>query len=423
MRRALVVTIGETGHVNPLMPVVERLVRDGLEVGWICLGKDPPPALARSSAALLPLPRPVPRWDEAPSSQAAGDPGAARDIPYVRRIIEVVPEEVAIVAEVVERFRPDVLAIDPYLHAAAIAAERARLPYLGVATNLEPVASASMRPETALGGPAGWAWINAALEGVYGEFGLSVRLNVGNFLSPHGTTVFATEALVGDPPPGVFLVGPSIPLASRGRGEEVGFPWDRLDERPLLYIAFGTQVSYQVERARRALRAAAPLGCQIVLASADLARSPLAAELSERALLVDYAPQPELLARARAFVTHGGANSVSEALVAGTPMLVSPVDLDQFFQAHFVPASGAGLTVDLLAAPEEEVRAALEALLAEKSPYRARALEMAEEYRRRDGAGEVARLLEGLLSLPGVEKEPFGPGSGALPGWRRGASQ
>jgi UDP:flavonoid glycosyltransferase YjiC (YdhE family) len=144
------------------------------------------------------------------------------------------------------------------------------------------------------------------------------------------------------------------------------------------------------------IQAAAPLDCQIVVASAELARSPLAGELSGRALLVEYAPQPALLARARGFVTHGGANSVAEALASGTPMLVCPVDLDQFFQAGFVPASGAGLSVDLLAAPEEEVRRALAAILAESSPYRARALEMAEEYRRRDGAGEVARRLVAL---------------------------
>ena len=394
MRRVLVVTIGETGHVNPVMPVVERLLRDGHEVGWVCLGKEAPQSLARSGVPILPLPRPIPRWDEVPSASAAQGEDGPRDLSNGQGILDLVPEEVAILTAVVESFRPSVLAADPYVHAASITAERMRLPYLGVSTSLEPVAPGSTWPEHVLGGPAGWAWINDALSKVYARFGQSPRLAFRNFLSPHGTTVFATEALVGEPPPGVHLVGPSIPLSPRS--DAAGFSWDRLDGRPLLYVAFGTQVSHQAERARRVIQAAAPLDCQIVVASAEVTRSPLAGELSGRALLVEYAPQPALLARARGFVTHGGANSVAEALASGTPMLVCPVDLDQFFQAGFVPASGAGLSVDLLAAPEEEVRRALAAILAESSPYRARALEMAEEYRRRDGAGDVARRLVAL---------------------------
>lgn len=53
-------------------------------------------------------------------------------------------------------------------------------------------------------------------------------------------------------------------------------------------------------------------------------------------------PQLEVLKMADVFVTHGGMNSVSEALVYGTPMVVIPFASDQPVNARCVENLGVG---------------------------------------------------------------------------------
>ena len=54
-------------------------------------------------------------------------------------------------------------------------------------------------------------------------------------------------------------------------------------------------------------------------------------------------PQLAVLQQAAAFVTHGGMNSVQEALFWGVPLVVVPQAADQMFVAQQVPALGAGV--------------------------------------------------------------------------------
>ena len=53
-------------------------------------------------------------------------------------------------------------------------------------------------------------------------------------------------------------------------------------------------------------------------------------------------PQIEVLKEADVFVTHGGMNSVSEALVLGTPMVVIPFVSDQPVNARCIEKLGEG---------------------------------------------------------------------------------
>ena len=84
-------------------------------------------------------------------------------------------------------------------------------------------------------------------------------------------------------------------------------------------------------------------------------------------------------------VTHGGANSVMEALSFGVPLLVTPICNDQPHNAHFVEQSGAGICLDLATASVPECRAALRALTA-AGPHREAAARIAASYATRDGA-------------------------------------
>lgn len=53
-------------------------------------------------------------------------------------------------------------------------------------------------------------------------------------------------------------------------------------------------------------------------------------------------PQLDVLKMAEVFITHGGMNSVSEALVSGTPMVVIPLVSDQPVNARCIEKLGVG---------------------------------------------------------------------------------
>ena len=55
--------------------------------------------------------------------------------------------------------------------------------------------------------------------------------------------------------------------------------------------------------------------------------------------LEPYVPQPLLLAHCDAFVTHGGFNSVKEALGEGVPMVVVPISADSLTAPSASPPS------------------------------------------------------------------------------------
>ncbi len=127
----------------------------------------------------------------------------------------------------------------------------------------------------------------------------------------------------------------------------------------------------------------------------ELLDTPLLGDLPNNVLAVRDAPQPDLLPRVAALVTHGGANSVMEALSFGVPLLVHPICNDQFHNARFVEESGVGLRADLESLSSEGCWEALSALLG-PGRIRDRVAAVQASYRARDGAREAAGLIERL---------------------------
>jgi UDP:flavonoid glycosyltransferase YjiC (YdhE family) len=113
-----------------------------------------------------------------------------------------------------------------------------------------------------------------------------------------------------------------------------------------------------------------------------------------------YVPQPLLLPHCDAFVTHGGFNSVKEALSAGVPMVVVPISADQPYSAERCAELGAARTVGPDARTPEAIRDAVRAVLAEDS-YRAGARAFQEEMMALPGPEHMVELLEALAGRRG----------------------
>jgi MGT family glycosyltransferase len=392
MKRILFVVIPEKGHIHPYLGPAARLRQRGHDVAFYA--EHDVSAQLRAAGFDQSF---AGREGSAPpqTSRGAAFAERVRDRSWLRGwikalLLDAVPSQVEALRAVLRRFRPDVLAIDPMVYAAAIAAALEGVPWAGLSSSLNPVVPADTDSELI----ATNRWLSAERDALFARYGLVGRFRVCDCLSPQLNIVFSTEEFVGGPVASVHLVGPSLPVGPRG--DECDFPWSWLRaDVPLVYLSLGSQIFYQPRRFRTVIDAVRGRPVQLVLSAGDLAGSPVLGPLPDNVLAVPYAPQLQLLQRAAVLVTHGGANSVMEALAFGVPLLVTPICNDQPHNAAFVERSGVGLALDLEAVSAAACWQALSALLG-PGRYRDCVARVHASYRTRDGAAESARLLEAL---------------------------
>ena len=77
----------------------------------------------------------------------------------------------------------------------------------------------------------------------------------------------------------------------------------------------------------------------------------------------EFLPQVRLLGNAAAAVTHGGNNSVTEAVTFGVPLVVLPFSTDQFAGAEAIEREGFGVALDPNRVTVAELTVAIRAVL------------------------------------------------------------
>ncbi len=393
MTRVLFVVLPERGHIHPFLGAAEALRARGVHVSFYA------PRDVRS--ILEPL-----GWSDVHAPEAAGLPASEhrgesfaalladpdRLRAWIRAmLVDGAEPSIAPLRAHLGRARPDVVVIDPMAYFAAIAAHEEGLPWVGLSTSLNPCIRDAVESELT----RTLSSLDAARRALFASHGLpSARFRVSDVLSPLGTFVLSTEALLGPDLPDdgvpVHLVGASLPRGAVGPEET------NREARPLVYASFGSQAYHQPVQLGVVLEAARAVDARFVIAMGELARSPLARSAPSNVEVVDFAPQVALLADASVAITHGGANSVHEGLAHAVPLLVSPICNDQHHNAALVVAAGAGRAVDLARASSEHVASCLRDLLAADAPERRVARTIAHSYASAGGAARIADVVLGL---------------------------
>ncbi|OLT08758.1 glycosyltransferase [Kocuria sp. CNJ-770] len=138
--------------------------------------------------------------------------------------------------------------------------------------------------------------------------------------------------------------------------------WLAASDRPVVYVSLGSFLSVRGDVLARVAEALRGLDVRVALAAGatpPAALGPVPADWLVRGSL----PQVTLLRRARAAISHGGNNSVTEALTAGVPLLLLPLSTDQFAGAAALETAGLGTVLDPNAVTAAEIREATAALL------------------------------------------------------------
>jgi zeaxanthin glucosyltransferase len=173
----------------------------------------------------------------------------------------------------------------------------------------------------------------------------------------------------------------------------VPFPWEKLDGRALVYGSLGTLQNRREETFRCFAEACYGLDVQLVLTHGGGLTESEAAGLPGNPVVVRYAPQLEVLARASLTMTHAGLNTVLDSLSCGVPLVAVPITYEQPAIARRVEWCGAGRSIAFRELNAQRLRAAVQDVMRQSS-YKTNAERVRESIRQAGGVRRAADLIE-----------------------------
>jgi UDP:flavonoid glycosyltransferase YjiC (YdhE family) len=417
MAKVIILPLPAYGHINPTLPLAQELLARGEEVSY-CLPDQLKPTIAAIGATNLPY-------------QLTGRGFDWRSVsceelffwlPLHQAVfsLEVLPQ----LLEILPAERPDYLIYDASCLWGRLAARILHLPAIRFQTSF--VLNEQL-------GPVFWALLDQA-DGVSmprtaggpspgGEPPITFRSAVEQLcttynLPPIGLKSFFDHAeplnLVPIPPafqPGVEsfdarfqFLGPSIVP----RHTPTAFPFDQLKPQPTLYISMGSVCTHEVDFFKTCFAAFGRTDAttnqhrllpdtaqgeteqpwQVILATGTSNVATLG-PVPENFLLRSSVPQLEVLQQTTVFLTHGGMNSVMEALWYGVPMVVVPQMTEQVITAHRVEELGLGLALEKPAVSVASLQEAVRRVASDKEIH-TRVQQMQQSTRQMGGARRAA---------------------------------
>ncbi|MGB2952601.1 MAG: nucleotide disphospho-sugar-binding domain-containing protein [Gaiellaceae bacterium] len=152
----------------------------------------------------------------------------------------------------------------------------------------------------------------------------------------------------------------------------------------LVYVSLGSLGSADVELMNRLVSVLAQTPHRYVVSKGPQHEL---IELADNMTGEEFLPQPAILPLVDLVITHGGNNTVTEAIHFGKPMIVLPLFWDQYDNAQRVAEIGFGERLPTYEFEDDELRDAIARLLGNERLH-----------------ADLARISERLRSTPGTEK-------------------
>jgi MGT family glycosyltransferase len=165
-------------------------------------------------------------------------------------------------------------------------------------------------------------------------------------------------------------------------------------EEPLLYLSLGSLGSADVGLMEKLVAELAGAPYRVIVS-----KGPQASEfdLADNMTGEEFLPQTEILPKVDLVITHGGNNTVTEALYFGKPMVVLPIFWDQHDNAQRIDETGFGVRLDTYRHSGEELTGAIERLLGDEA-LAARLAQTSERLQQARGTEVAADLIEQVAS-------------------------
>lgn len=175
-------------------------------------------------------------------------------------------------------------------------------------------------------------------------------------------------------------------------------PWQAPGRGPTLaFVSLGSLQGGRHALLARICRACRELGLTPVVAHHGRLDARQAAALPGAPVVADVLPQRRVIAQCAVVVSHGGLNTVLDALCAGVPLVLVPLAMEQGAIAQRVQRAGAGLPVRGPLPSVRALRGAIGHLLA-REDCRDAARRIGRSLQAGGGASAAAALIEGHVA-------------------------
>ena len=170
----------------------------------------------------------------------------------------------------------------------------------------------------------------------------------------------------------------------------------RSTNTPRLFISLGTtQANQNIPFYRACIEAFSDTDYQIIMAIGSTSLRALG-DIPANFYVGTHVDQLSVLQDTDVFITHGGMNSASEALIFGVPMLVCPQQGDQFAVAHRISELGAGCILQKEDITSINIRKAVQMLLS-KPIYKKNSLKIGKTLRKKNDLAHLVQKIHAVI--------------------------
>lgn len=395
------------GHLDPISALCRRLVKHGHEVMLFHLTVAGP-AIRRAGLRSTPIDRHEQTAEPDALVERKLRPRHHQTVGVVSRQVKRVLREGA---DAVSAFRPQCLLIDHMDFAASSIAHLYNIPYI----TLSPAAPLWLNDDVP---PSYFGWSEAS--NVLGRIKVKfanhlvdritapILVEINEWRRCHGLNVlggvndtFSTSAIITQMPrcfdlprrdhPRLFHTGP---FADDWRDPTVSFPWSHLDGKPLIFASLGTVRNNDLMRFQVIAEATSTLNVQLILSlgGGRILPSDLNGHMAGNTIVVDYAPQRELLANSALAINCAGLNTTLDCISAAVPMVVTPLAEDQPGVAVRIRRAGIGAVVWPRRPTVTDLRTTITQVL-DTSSYLDRAKQLQQQFAEIDGIGRATKII------------------------------
>lgn len=183
----------------------------------------------------------------------------------------------------------------------------------------------------------------------------------------------------------------------RSSPQKVAFPYERLTGQPLVYASLGTLHNPKQDIFYCIAQACEGMDVQLVISLGGGKGGEQYPDLPGNPLVVEFAPQQELLTRAKLTITHAGLNTVLESLGQGVPMVALPITGDQLGVGARINWTGSGEVLQVAKVTPLKLRTAIQRVFAGDS-YLRNTAKLRESIRNSGGSERAARIVERAIT-------------------------